>query len=110
MPDMAACTLALYSTPDCYKGHLLTTSATLYQVLHRGRGSGSSDYQTLSQELSEEKCKRIRPMYGSRSYLALETRPEDDPAIPFRVCPIPHHLPLEAESNDALAGLAMPAA
>ncbi|CAL5229358.1 g12669 [Coccomyxa viridis] len=35
-------------------------------------------------ELSEEKCKRIRPMYGSRSYLALETRPEDDPAIPFR--------------------------
>ncbi|CAL5229232.1 g12517 [Coccomyxa viridis] len=53
------------------------------KVLHRRHGGGSADYQTLTLQLPEEKCKQTCPRYGRQTFLQVETKPEDDPNIPF---------------------------
>ena len=40
----------------------------------------------MSLELPQERCKQMRPRYGRQSFLQVETKPEDDPTIPFLVC------------------------
>ena len=55
------------------------------QVLHRGRGGGGADFQTISMELSQETIEKRRPKFGSKSLLQVETRLEDDISIPMRV-------------------------
>ena len=56
------------------------------QVLHRGHCGGADDFQTVSVELPTETLKKRRPEFGNKTFLALESRLEDDMNIPLKVC------------------------
>ena len=57
----------------------------LLQVLHRGYGGGADDFQTMCVELPAETLKKLRPKIGKKTFLALESRLEDNIFIPLKV-------------------------
>ncbi|CAL5229380.1 g12694 [Coccomyxa viridis] len=54
------------------------------KVLHRGHCGGADDFQTVSVELPTETLKKRRPEFGNKTFLALESRLEDDMNIPLK--------------------------
>ncbi len=56
------------------------------QVLHRGHGGGTADFQTMTLPLPRETIRRKRPRLGHRSFLQIESRLDDDISISSRVC------------------------
>ncbi|CAL5229381.1 g12695 [Coccomyxa viridis] len=54
------------------------------QVLHRGYGGGADDFQTMCVELPAETLKKLRPKIGKKTFLALESRLEDNTFIPLK--------------------------
>lgn len=62
--------------------HLLCTSE---QVLYRGHGGGADDFQTMSVELPTETLKKLRPKFGKKTFLPIESRLEDNINIPLKV-------------------------
>ena len=57
----------------------------IFQVLHRGRGGGAADYQTVSMELPKQTVEKRRPRFGNKSLLQVETRLEDVITKPKKV-------------------------
>ena len=59
----------------------------IVQVLYSGPGGGAADFQTITLELPTDTLKKRKPTFGNKTFLQIETKPEDDISnVPFKVC------------------------